>query len=159
MAARINQAIDAMIQRWANGLAPNDTTTFSRPYLRTITDAEFVANVSTIAGRQVFAVPLDYSQLEFASRSDDLNQKTVGVLIVERYMGADIVPDTWIDDQVEWVEKQIYDPLQNMRRDPLLGSLWSHNVTVTTICDDEKLRSKKLFWSELIFEFHEVVRG
>jgi len=155
MAARCNETIDAMIVRWGNLLPPNDTTTFTRTYLPTILDAEFVANISSV-GRQVYAVPLDYSQVEFASRAQDLNAYPVGVLVVNRYTDAGAIPDAWIDDQVEWVEKIIWNPLQNMRRDPLLGSLWSHNAKVDLVYRVDYLQQNKLFWSEVTFEFHEI---
>ena len=62
----------------------------------------------------------------------------------------------WIDDQVEWVEKIIWNPLQNMRRDPLLNSLWSHNAKVDLVYRVDYLQQNKLFWSEVTFEFHEI---
>ncbi len=156
MASRVNEVCDALIDRLVSLLPSGDKTTFERTYVPDILDAEFAAGLLGLTGRKVYVMPASYGQAEIATRSQDLNRYGPSVLVVERYTEAGGVARPWLDDRVEWVERQVFGPLQNLRAEPLLGSLWSHAADVTLVFDPDFLREHKLFWSEVTFEFREI---
>ena len=156
MAARVTEVCQLLIDRLVSLLPAGDLTTFERAYVPTILDADFAANIAALAGRKVYVMPSTYGQAEIASRGQDNNRYGPSVLIVERYTDAGGVADAWLDDRIAWVESQVYGPLQNLRADPLDGTLWPHSADVAVVYDPDFLREHKLFWSEVHFEFREI---
>lgn len=150
MAARINTVVDACVTAITAALPGGDGTTVSRDYLPDVLDAEMIG---TLSGRYCFVFPLGYSQVEAATRAEDLNEYRVGVLVVERFTDAGDPSRSWTDTRLEWVQDQVYDVLGDVRGSALITGLYNETNDVTQAYDPVLLRSHKLFWSECEFAF------
>ena len=148
--ARIIEVCDAAVDLIVAALDNPTDATVSREYLPDV-DAE------TITDRLVYVFPDGYSQVETNTRSQDLDEYRVVVLTVERYESAGTPPKAWIDARVLFVQQKIYETLSDARTVRLLDTIWPEVAEVTVAYDPEELRERKLFWSEAVFTFRELV--
>jgi hypothetical protein len=113
------------------------------------------------SGKQVWVIPLESGSVARASRSEDRNSYTMGVIAVERIDLASeylLNPDhadqlnLWINDRIEWVKDKIRIPLHAPGFAPTTGAyseLWFMNELV----DHDLLLEHGIFWSDLDFVY------
>lgn len=148
MAARVTEILDAVVAylqaNWT-GTVP----TISREYM-----ASFVADEFT--GPRVYVMSPQYGQVGVATRANDEDSYTVFVVFVEKYtLGAETIPNAWLDERVEIVEQEIYELLGDHRTEAIAG-LWPETATVNTVYDIDFLHQTRLFVSEVEIEFREI---
>jgi hypothetical protein len=107
--------------------------------------------------RSVFIIPLGYENPEMATRSEDVMDYRIGIVVCERYTGMGAPPQDWLRERKQWVAENIYDVLLDQRAEPILDKIWPQAGAVTVACDPEMVREHKIFWSEIEVTFREIV--
>jgi hypothetical protein len=114
---------------------------------------------TTFTGRRVYVLPVSERQEGMASRRDDDNRFGVGVVVMERYPGAEPVPPVdWLDERMAWVEQKVLDFLGDARHpafpgaDPVVQE-W------LKVYDADLLRQLKLLRSEVLVTFRKIGPG
>jgi hypothetical protein len=157
MAARIVEVRNAVVSRvnnaWVVRGGPDDLVL--APY-------RFDIDSGKHKGRKVYVFPSAYTGNP-ATRSEDQNDYSIVVLIVERYTGAGDPTDVWVDERVEWVE-WLLNLLGDVRAERLLsesasGGLWPETAETTTVYDVEELSEHKLFVSVIHVTYREHTEG
>ncbi len=170
MASRIVEVRDAVRDRlaaWIGLVDPGSATVTTRRRL-TIEDGQ-------PAARTVFVMPAGYSQIAAATKTEDLSEYTVAVVVVDRFTVDDLptATDEWADELSAWVEANVFAPLNvigvrlaedvpvGMDPSPLLATaddegLHCESATVDMEYDPDALQQFQLFWSEMTFAFREV---
>lgn len=148
MAARVTEILDAVVSflqgNWT-GTAP----TISREYM-----ASFVAEDFT--GPRVYVMSAQYGQVGVVTRAKDEDAYTVSIVFVDKYtLGAEAIPNEWLDERVALVEQEIYEPLGDHRTEAIAG-LAPETATVNTVYDLDFLHQTRLFVSEVEIEFREI---
>jgi hypothetical protein len=138
---------------WEPGL-PNEV---QRLYEAPVT----ISELSSLVGRKVYVFPTNKLTVGAASRGEDSLTWTVGVLCIERYVDAAIVPAAWMDALVEWVENVVEFAVDFDGREEAnylifdSRTLWTRSIE-TDIYDVDALGENKLFWSAIVLTFEEV---
>jgi len=153
MAANIITVCDALVTAVEAALdAPLDATV-ARLYLAPL-------DLSKDTGRYVWVFPARYSNTP-ASRGEDTWTHNVGVIVAERYTGAGEPTTVWIDERVEFCEAKVFTTLDLVRPWLSFGVDGARRLLTqtaeVTVYDDLRLAEKKLFWSEMRFEFTEIL--
>lgn len=152
MASRIVEVCDAVVAVIAAAWTPTAPDAVSREY-----DADI--DSKKLTGRKVYVFPASYTNPEPASRSEDINDYAVAVMVVERYdpeqQGR--IPNSWVDDRIAFVTDKVYGPLSDARSVTLLGELYPFTAEVDPVYDVDELRSRKLFLSVVNLTFRESV--
>lgn len=105
---------------------------------------EFSLDLESMSGRYVYVLPSGYSAPEALTRSQDVGEVILSVVVAERYPDAGPVPKAWLDERVEWVYDNVFS-LDDARAAELAESFaWSSEVTVY---DLDELRNRNLFLS------------
>lgn len=154
--ARIVQACDMVAAAIQAALPVGDGTTVTRAYLPTV-------NLETITGRHLIVYPLAYTQADVLTRTEDVEEHLVGVLVAEKYTAAEDVagtgaPRDWIDERVKFVQDYVYDlvgtaRVGDMTPEVLAESAWPETAEVAAVYDDAVLAQHKVFWSISTFAF------
>lgn len=105
-------------------------------------------------GLRVYVFALAYSQPETATRSEDLKEHKVGVVVAERYTGQGEPPKAWVDARARWVEVNVWDRVGDVRGFEAAGN-WPDTGDVS-VFDPQLLRELKVFYSEVELAFREV---
>ncbi len=118
-----------------------------------------VHHVSKAVGRKVYVFPASYTS-DPADRGHDQYTHRVIVLTVERYEDASRPTKAWLDERVDFVWDQLFTGLDFSTDGPLK---WSGRSVLTQsagpvdVYDPGYLVSHKVFWSEVEFEFIEIL--
>jgi len=150
MPANILTVCDALVSAIEAGLDEPTDASVERLYLAPM-------DLATDTARHVWVFPARYSTI-LANRGEDEWTHTIGVIVAERYTDAGEPPVAWLDERVTFTEEYVYRALDFTRSLLSLGT-GRDLVTQTaeaTVYDDLRLSEKKLFWSELRFEFKEI---
>lgn len=75
-------------------------------------------------------------------------EEIITIVAADRYLTAGTVPQQWIDDHVEIVQKRIFEPINAIPPETYSGFRLL-DVKLTILCDPEFLREHKVFWSEM----------
>lgn len=150
--ARVDAVCDLVAAALAAKLPIGDSTPFDAD-----TPTAIVVDPSSpdvIVGRKVFVFPAAYSQIEQLTRANELNGYLLRVLVVNRFTDPGPATKAWTRAQKKWVQDQVYDVAQPSRMDErLLADYWCQTAGVMEVCDPDKLRAHRLFWSEIDLEF------
>ena len=147
MAARIDELCDAIAARLMSQWA-------SPAPAVVLVDEEYTVPDALPAGRVVFVNDIGYTQAEQVSRDEDSYDYQVGILVVERYPGAGTPPKAWLRERKEWVESNIFRPL-NDSRVLLAGAFRAYQSPEVISIDREAAMMHHLFWSELVLIYRE----
>lgn len=147
MPARIVTVADAVKDRINDNLDPALSATVARVFHVDIDSKD-------LSGRQVYVFPAGYMDVEPATRSDDLKEFRIGIVIVERYTASEFPTDSWMEERLEWVQNNVFDRLVDPRVGVLLDCLWPDTATVLA-WDYDLLVEKKLFFSEVEINYRE----
>jgi hypothetical protein len=152
MAARILDVCDSLVAAIAAEWNPTAPDGVERGYVSPI-------KVGELLGRRVYVFPLRYSDSP-ASRTENLTDYGVGVVVAERYADSGVPGKDWADERVTFVEEVVYSALDfGGDKDVLVvgahKGLWTETADVT-VYDPVALNKDHLFWSELAFGFNEV---
>ncbi len=151
MAADIITVCDAIAARIEAGLDDPGDATVTRCYLAPV-------NVNTLTGRHLFVFPLKYSNGP-ATRAEDEMVYGVQVTCVEKYTDRGEPTNAWVDDLVEFVQAKISDRCDFVRT--LLTFATTRELYTQTndvsVYDEAALSQEKLFKSDVVFEFREIL--
>ncbi len=92
------------------------------------------------------------------NRAENSLTYRVACVVAQRYTDPGEPSKTWVDDLVAFVQSRVYFPLDFIR-DPLMFGDNRQLITTggeITIYDAERLQ-RGLFWSEITFEFQEIL--
>ena len=153
MPANIITVCDALVTAVEAGLESPLDATVARLYLAPL-------DLSKDIGRYVWLFPAEYSFLP-ASRNENNWTYSVGVIVAERYTGAGEPTATWIDERVEFCEAKVFGLFDYTHQWLSFGVDGARRLFTTvgdvTVYDALQLTEKKLFWSEMRFEFTEIL--
>lgn len=161
MTARVLTVADAVaaniLALWqASASPPGVDDDVQRVYEAPVGDAD---GELPYIGRQVYVFPSGYAWPEEATRAEAVNEYTVDVVVVERYLESTVpVPSSWLDVRVTFVEEIVWQPGRDPREAPLVTGalLWPDSGEVSTY-DIDALREDKLFWSHARLLLREVI--
>lgn len=151
--ARIDSVCDLVKAAIEAGVTVGDGTTVTTddPY-GSIVDPD-APNAAT--GRVVWVFPNAEAQIAQASKTKQLNGYTISVQTIARYPEAGEPPSEWVRQERKWVQDYVRDLLSPARGCPVTG-YYCEQSTWTVPTDWELLRSLKLFFSTVDFEFRIV---
>lgn len=124
--------------------------------------------MGTFTGRKVDVYPDQYNRTEPETRLEDFYEGYLVIAIWERYEerspeGDFPVPNEWVDERVNYVEQEIYNPLQAARIEWQVGSSqYTYRCfmgEVVVVCDPQLLRQHKVFSSEIRLGFRQLKEG
>lgn len=122
----------------------------------------FELDSATLAGRKVYVMRSAFTGGP-VNRTEDQDDYTIALMVVERYAGQGPPPEEWIDERVEWCE-WLLRQLGNPRGDRLLAEpgepdsgLWPEVAEVAEVHDVDELTTRKLFASLLTLTYREQV--
>lgn len=154
MAAEILTVCDALLPVVVAALDDPGDAVVERLYLAPLT-------LDTDAFRHVWVFPASYANNP-ATRAEDEWVYAVGVVVAERYEDAGEPPAAWLDERVAFTQSKVFDALDFARTLLQFGTgsareLWTQSSSCDVVYDSIRLSEKKLFWSELRFEFREIL--
>jgi hypothetical protein len=125
--------------------------------------------LETLDGKRVRVFPAKYGDAERLARWRVMKEYTIAVVVEIPYTAAasplavGAVPPAWVDQQVGWVEANIFDPLNttfvHAADGLLLDSLTCWTCTVTGVYDPVRLAEEKVFVSILEIAYRESETG
>jgi hypothetical protein len=119
----------------------------------------FPHNLANDTGRKVIFFPRTFRN-EAATRGEDENIYGVVCVVFERFTDAGPPTDAWVDALVLFVQNIVSDAndyVHGALMDlPGARSAWTTTNNIN-IYDPERLDSQKVFWSEIEFEFREII--
>jgi hypothetical protein len=114
---------------------------------------------NTFTGRKVYVLPVSERQEGPTSRDHDDNRYGVGVVVLERYPGAEPVPPVeWVDERIAWMESKVLDFLGDARHPAFPGADPVIQEWVKPY-DPDLLRQHKLLRSEVLITFRRIEPG
>jgi hypothetical protein len=162
MAARISEVCAGVLDYLAgliNPVAPD------------VVEGAYAAadQLETLDGKRVRVYPAKYGDAERLARYRVMKEYAVAVVAEVPYLAAaspdpaGAVPPAWVDDQVGWVEANIFDPLNtafvHAEDGLLLGALTCWTCAVTVVYDPVRLAEEKLFVSIVEVAYRESTEG
>lgn len=105
-------------------------------------------DAQTLTGKHMHVWHGAYNDNGSISRDKGLFSVTLYVSVAERYNVVGEVPDSWIDERVNYVQNNVFDVLSS----PGWASglkYWTEAIAIPVVCDPDFLRTYRLFWSEL----------
>jgi len=143
--ARVLDVCDACVTAISVAWPPTDPDAVSRVY-------EVDLDASALTGRKVYVFPAGTAWVELGTRAGDIHDERVQVLVVERYADAGVVPKSWVDERVAFVQDFVLDLLDDPRGQPVPG-YWCQESAVDPVYDIEELTQRKLFLALATFTF------
>lgn len=116
-------------------------------------------DAASIKGRRVYLFPATYSS-EPADRGNDLYTHKIVALCVKKYEAQGRPPVAWVDAEVDWVYEQLFQGLDFSHNGPLLWgsrSIVTRAIEPVDVYDAAYLVQNKVFWSEVVFDFEEIL--
>jgi hypothetical protein len=160
--ARINEVRDGVFDFLDDTIAPAEPDRLSRGYA--VRD-----KLIELDGKRIRIFPEAYGDAERLARRRIAKEYAIIVTIEEPYLepaqaGDDgPVPLDWIDERVDWVEENVFDPLNESHvREAdglLLDSLRTQTCEVTVVYDPGRIDQEKLFWSMIRVAYREGSEG
>lgn len=122
---------------------------------------QMTLDLGTFEGKRVLIFPLGYSDGGPVTRREKFWDLRYSFVVTERYTGekdADgDVPDSWVDEQVAWVEEQIYNRLSDEKNPYIIEeTYWAQLAEVVAAVDFVYLSQQNLFWSEVEVTFRKL---
>lgn len=153
MPATILTLADALVLEFTNRLflAGVTNTTVERQY-------EITRDLGIFDGRCIDIFPMMYNpDPNEATRSEEYYDFRYSFVIMRRYASKGVIDKSWIDNEVNFVEEYIFNPLDQRVITIADGiQYWSTEVEVTSVFDFDFLRQNKVFWSEVETVFRKV---
>jgi len=113
--------------------------------------------LETLDGKRVRVYPVKYGEAARLARYRVHNEYTVAVVVEVPYLAAasagsdGAVPPAWVNDQIAWVEANVYGPLNtsfvHAEDGLLLDALTCWTCAVSVVYDWQRLAEEKLFVS------------
>jgi hypothetical protein len=110
-------------------------------------------DLSSIIKRYVRIFPVGYAGLEPVTRREDYYDVILRLTIVERYTGKGDPSNDWLDERVDWVETNIFNPFADSRAPFRLGEYWSQFASVESVYDYDLLNEDQVFASDVLLTF------
>lgn len=159
MSAKIIDVCDACVTAtlaaWNALISPASVTAPDEVYRAYV----FPHDLSSDTGRKVVFFPRTFRN-DAATRSEDENVYGVVCVVFERFTDAGPPTRSWVDARVLFVQDIVSgtnDYVHNALMDlPGTRAAWTATNNVN-IYDPERLDSQKVFWSEVEFEFREII--
>jgi len=124
-------------------------------------------HLETVDGKRVRVVPGSYADAERLARRRMQREYKCAAIVEIPYTSAaspassGAVPPEWVDQQIAWVEANVFDPLNesfvHAEDGLLLGSLTCWGCEVTLVYDPIRLAEEKLFVSIVETSYRESV--
>jgi len=162
MAARITEVSAGVLNFLAGVIQPAPPDVAEAAYAATDV-------LETLDGKRVRVVPVSYGDAERLARRRVMKEYKVATVIEVPYLAAaspaaeGAIPPDWVDQQVAWVEANIFDPLNetfvHAEDGLLLGSLTCWACEVTSVYDPIRLAEEKLLVSIVETSYRESVEG
>ncbi len=111
-------------------------------------------DLERISGRQVLCFTDGWSQPDTATRSQDVYDYRVRVVVVNRHTGQLTDRERWAECELEWCDAVVW-PLTDARNAFLLNSLWCQSAEILTDYDADWLVEKGIFFHELLTVWRE----
>lgn len=124
---------------------------------------EKTLDLSSFEGKKVLIFPNGWSESEPVTRAERFYDLRYTFVVTERYIGdkdADgFIPTSWTDDQVAWVEEQIYNRLSDEKNPYIVSEeYWAQQTEVIVAVDFVYLSQQNIFWSEIEIVFRKLKR-
>lgn len=160
--ARILDVRDGVFEFLTGVVAPEEFDQLTRGYVAR-------DNLIELDGKRIRIFPEAYADAERLARRRVAKEYAVVIVCEELYRepaqaGNDgPVPQEWVDERVDWVEANVFNPLNTafVREADglLLGSLRTQTCEVTVVYDPARLDQEKLFWSMIRAAYREGTEG
>jgi len=125
-------------------------------------DVETIDELNEIVGRWVVVSDETYSQIEAASRSEDVEEYAIAVAFLERYTGTSDtlgkVPKAWKEERKRLVQDNLYRYLNNHRENVIVPGAWTETCEVSVVMDRELMRKSRVFVSVVEVTYREIRR-
>ena len=103
-------------------------------------------------GKKVDVYPVSVDSTDDSTRTDTFYNFSFSLVVFERYIQAGNIPNSWIDDNVLFVQTCVFNPF-----DGPTGVLftvdgidyWVDSISIPTVFDYDMVREHKSFWSEV----------
>ncbi len=155
---------EAMVTR-LRSLNPDYAEAIERVYEVVIeTEDDLINFVSNELGLKIWVCAMGKALTERADRRTDRHGYTFAVIVAARPNetvltqtrqpgDAEAVRD-WVDEQITFVDEQVYGPLAATDFAPVVGSIIEPDgARIDTVIDTDKLIDFGIFWSELSFTY------
>lgn len=157
MAARAIEVADTVVDVLIEHNPPGETpeTTIERLTVSKLRNKDYL---SSVKGRKIVVFCGPYAQADTATRGQDRSEYLVTVFAFSRYTEQGPATDEWVDNEIAWVESNIFDLLGNARAERFpsrladLG-LWPEVAEVTLLYDEDLLDEQNLFASAVAFAY------
>ncbi|MGL5097507.1 MAG: hypothetical protein ACRDD1_18110 [Planctomycetia bacterium] len=150
MAARIDAVCDLVRAAILASLPESDdTVVIADDPTPTLLNPE---DIDAIRIRTAYVLPAGYLQVQQLSRTKELAAYRVIVLVANRFLDPGEPTDQFARQEKTWVQDRVYDPLSVPTANPVTG-YYCETAEVTEVTAFDLLRTRKLFWSQVDFEF------
>ena len=157
--AKISTLADAVASTISTAWNPSAPSAVTRLYGEDISLSPDIVE-TLVSGRQLFVLPVDFSQPEIVTRNEAKRRYTVGVIVVERdtSTGDNGIPsNAWMDTRIAFVEAVF-----NLVANPFSALGSAGNFQPDDSCEFETLYDRDLylkyrtFFSVMVFNFIEI---
>ena len=162
MAARISEVCDGVLAFLGGLINPQPPDVVEGAYVTA--DA-----IETLDGKRVRVFPVAYGDAERLARWRVMKEYKVATVVEVPYLSpaspaaSGAVPPAWVDDQIAWVEANVFDPLNTAfvhKADGLLlGTLTCWSCAVVLVYDVQRLAEEKVFASIVQVSYRESETG
>lgn len=145
---------DALVAKLLEAWAPSAPSGAERAYYKRVWDAEAATN--KLQGRRVIFYPTDYDS-DPETRGEDAWAHRITVQVVERFDGDGDPSVGWMDERVNWVFEYIVSAFDFGPQPPEWNKRLRTSGRQILLYDVTKLKAGKLFFSQVEFEFEELL--
>jgi hypothetical protein len=122
---------------------------------------EKTLDLSSFEGKRVLIFPNGWSESEPVTRRERFFDLSYTYVVTERYIGdktdEGFIPESWTDEQVAWVEEQIYNRLSDEKNPYIVSeTYWAQNIEVIVAVEFTYLSQQNVFWSEIEIVFRKL---
>lgn len=143
--------VEAIQDGWDNEEEPGSITTVERRWASREKENE----LRSMTGRKVWVFATGYGD-ETLTRRHDRGEYRVTIDVVRRFEGSGEFDDYWIDDEVLFVQDEIWDKLSNPRAAEILDGYWPDAGEVAVTVDEQLLAQNKVFWCRVELTFRSI---
>jgi hypothetical protein len=144
--------VEAIQDGWATGEQPASVTTVSRRWVTRESENQLASMGS---GRKVWVFGVGYSD-ESLTRGRDFGEYRVTIDTVRRYTEAAEFPDYWVDDEIAFVQSEVWDKLSDPRAAEIIGGYFPDAGSVSVVVDEAMLAANKVFWCRVELTFKAI---
>ena len=105
-------------------------------------------NLATFTESKIDVIPIGYTDEGPSTRKDNWFDAEISIVVTKRYVEPGEVPDSWMDDLIDFVELNIFNVFSANELE-IDNSWWPQTINVVTLYDMEQYTRHHTFWSEI----------